>query len=396
MKAITSLILCAGALALQGCAAEPSTSTEPEDVVTNNAAVTVGSANLVITSQWTGGYCATVTLTNGLAQATGRWQVVLDLKTSTLTSLSNAAYSGNTGTISVGPYNYNSPIAPGGNTAFNFCANTSTSVTPAIKAWNMESNAYATCNSNSGVQPTKAALAVAMAKDLGRWDPADLWSDQGRTWKVFLSGSAPCTNGCTNVKAILGQQTSGLINVIDQNLFNPETLKTELTASIQRQKDLTNNLRMNNPGALPPAHKLTMVAGPTNLGLGSCGPHYVFQVDHLDGTPLTATEANNMVNALCMFGQGTCGNNPYIAFATTSNGCPTGKTCVAIDPTDGDNSSTSTTTAGSAPTYPLNRVYDPQNTLLGTQCITTKGKLGTLTSKCSLYPDTCGYLYCTI
>jgi hypothetical protein len=101
-----------------------------------------------------------------------------------------------------------------------------------------------------------------------------------------------------------------------------------------------------------------------------------------------------MANSLCYFGHGSCGSNPYIGFAQVTAGCPSGKTCVAIDPTDGDNSSTSTTTAGSAPTYPLNRVYDPANSLLGSACITTKGLLGTMTSKCATFPATCGYLYC--
>ena len=47
-----------------------------------------------------------------------------------------------------------------------------------------------------------------------------------------------------------------------------------------------------------------------------------------------------------------------------------------------------------APSYDANRTYCPDNTLLGTACVTTKGALGTLVSKCAAVPDTCGYLYC--
>jgi hypothetical protein len=65
-----------------------------------------------------------------------------------------------------------------------------------------------------------------------------------------------------------------------------------------------------------------------------------------------------------------------------------------VGPTDGDNSSTSTTSSGSAATYPMNRVWNPDNSLLGTACITTLGYLGTMESKCAAYPTTCGYLYC--
>ncbi|HEY5957712.1 MAG TPA: cellulose binding domain-containing protein, partial [Polyangiaceae bacterium] len=315
-----------------------------------------------------------------------------------ITSVWGAVASANSGKVTFKPVNYNTYIASGAQASFGFCANApSGSGRPVLSAWNMESNAYAMCPSNSGVNPTKAALAVAMAKELGRWEPAtDLTYAFATTWKVSLTaaGLARCTNGCPNVNAILGQQESAINTFVDQNVFNPDMLKSELSASIGRQNDLINDLKRNRPSALPPAHKLTLVGGPTNLGNGSCGPHYIFQVDHLDGTPLSSAEASNMANALCFYGQGNCGQNPYIGFAQTAAGCPTGKTCVAVDPTDGDNSSTSTTTAGSAPTYPLNRVYDPSNALLSTQCVSTKGLLGQLVSKCASMPATCGTLYC--
>jgi len=60
------------------------------------------------------------------------------------------------------------------------------------------------------------------------------------------------------------------------------------------------DLTRNNPSKLPPAHKLTLVGGPVNLGSGACGPHYVY-ADKLDGTALSTTEAN----ALVMFGTAT-------------------------------------------------------------------------------------------
>jgi hypothetical protein len=136
-----------------------------------------------------------------------------------------------------------------------------------------------------------------------------------------------------------------------------------------------------------------------DIGAGACGPHYVFQVDNLDGTPLTAQQAANMSNWLCFYGMDgsngqNCGSNPYIGFFQTSNSCPAGRTCIAIDPTDGDNGPTSSSNGASAPTYPMNRAYDPSTGLLGTACITTLGMLGTMTSKCAGYPNTCGYDYC--
>jgi hypothetical protein len=132
------------------------------------------------------------------------------------------------------------------------------------------------------------------------------------------------------------------------------------------------------------------------MGLGACGPHYVYKATDLNNNPLTQAQASNLANALCFYGQGSCGQNPYISFVTTSQGCPSGQTCVAIDPDDYDTNSSGTTSAGSAPMYPLNRLWDPNNYKLNTKCTHTTNKLGTMKSKCATSPSTCGYLYCTL
>jgi len=257
------------------------------------------------------------------------------------------------------------------------------------------------CYTNSGLNPTKAALAVAMADELGRWDPAhDLqvvaggYLFPGMYQAVVLRSSAVCLkNNCANTKAILGQQEGRL--VIDQAAFNPSMFNSEVVASMNRDAGFLADLARNNRSKLPPAHKLTKVGGPVDLGVGACGPHYVFQADRPDGTPLTATEATNLSNGMCFYGFGTCGSgNPFIKYTITNQGCPEGRTCVAIDPSDGDNGSNTTTTAGSSPTYPSNRVYNPDNSLLNTSCTVTSGKVSTLTSRCTSLPNTCGYLYC--
>ncbi|HEY5960751.1 MAG TPA: hypothetical protein VIV60_29555, partial [Polyangiaceae bacterium] len=80
MKTITTLIISAGLLSLQGCSTEQTAGTEPEDVVTNDSAVIAGSANVTITGDWGSGYCMQVALTNGLSESTARWQVLMDVK----------------------------------------------------------------------------------------------------------------------------------------------------------------------------------------------------------------------------------------------------------------------------------------------------------------------------
>jgi hypothetical protein len=93
---------------------------------------------------------------------------------------------------------------------------------------------------------------------------------------VQLSATAKCVNnGCKNTIALLGLQDSRLNSqsVVDQSVFNTAIYQSDLTAALDRSANNLSDLQRNNPSKLPPAHKLTMVGGPTNLGLGACGPH---------------------------------------------------------------------------------------------------------------------------
>jgi hypothetical protein len=250
-----------------------------------------------------------------------------------------------------------------------------------------------TCVGRQGTNATKAALAVAMGIELGRWDPlSDLTVVNGKT--QLKAGVTCIKNSCKQTKAILGQQDF----TPDQNNFNNVSYSSDLSSSFGRQDNLISGLRQNHPDRLPPAHKLTLVGGPTNLGAGACGPHYIFQVDNANGTALNSTQAGYMSNALCFYGQdapgASCGSNPFVGFTKTQVNCPSGRMCVAIDPDDGDAGSGTTTTAGSAPTYTLNRLWDPSNTKLNTACTKSSGPIGKMQSKCSTAPNTCGYLYC--
>jgi hypothetical protein len=249
------------------------------------------------------------------------------------------------------------------------------------------------CYSMQGINTTKASLAVAMGIELGRWDTLNDLQVSGS--KVILKPGVTCIkDNCANTKAILGQQDF----TVDQNTFQNTSYAGDLVSSFGRQQNLYTNYKQNSPQYLWPAHKLTLVGGPTDLGVGACGPHYIFQINHLDGTPLTTWEGYTIANTLCYFGFNAlgvgCGSNPFINPRITTTSCAAGQTCIAIDPSDGDNGSSTTTTAGSAPTYPMNRVYNATNSLLNSACTTTTGKVTKLVSKCSTTASTCGYLYC--
>jgi len=243
----------------------------------------------------------------------------------------------------------------------------------------------AACNTYNGLQPTKASLAVAMANELQRWEPlVDLVtvyvSGTGDMLQLSAAGIKRCSevgSSCANTKALLNLQYTDVNQVIDQNLFNATAYRGGLTSGLTRQRDHTNNLKMNNPGAIPAPHKLTKVGGPTNLGIGACGPHWLFKPTNLNGS--TYTKPANLANNLYVFSHPF---NEFIAFTVTNGN-------VAVDPIDGDNS-TPTTTSGSCPTYELDRVYNPTNTLLSKCCVTVGAKNGALVA----LPRAAGYLGC--
>ena len=107
------------------------------------------------------------------------------------------------------------------------------------------------------------------------------------------------------------------------------------------------------------------------------------------GVPATGGKAN------------TGGSTAAVTGGATSAGGATGSGGTSTTDTTGcDLTSTPGTYAPdggtpiTAPVHTANTTYCPDNTLLGAACITTKGALGTMTSKCAAMPDTCGYLYC--
>jgi hypothetical protein len=243
--------------------------------------------------------------------------------------------------------------------------------------------AKVSCETNGGVNPIKADLAVAMAEELRRWDPVlDLVvNDKG---KVVLSdiALARCTDGCPKARAILNMQDDSA--ALRQNLSDAWERHTGRVSS-----------RMHASGdSVQAPHTLTFVGGPIQMGTNSCGPHYVFQADNANGSPLSVEQALGLEDALCFYGQGDCGNNPYLAFMVTDVACATGRTCVAVDPTREDGGSVSTTHPGAIPTFPNDRLWDPGNTFLNWRCLTTSGYFSYMVSYCSTVPASCGYLYC--
>lgn len=405
MKKLTALIGGVGCLALQACSGgglgDESLASD-ESIGTEEAAI---NASIEVFQSGPGWYCAFVHVANNLTVPANDWTMVLDMKGTTINpgdgtngrALWGAYASATSGSaVTMVPQSYMASIAPQSTMYYTFCASAPNVQYPpraVVKDYNASPTQYDVCSTNSGLHPTRAALAVAMANEMGRWQPqTDLVKGWNGKVEVSSTGMTRCTNGCANTKAILAQQDTNISNVVPQSLFNPTVFMEDMKASFDRQKNKLDDLTRNNPGQLPPAHKLTKIGGPVSLGLGACGPHYVYSVTDMNNVKLSSTAAAAVANALCFYGQGSCGANPYIGFVSSSvPGCPADKTCIAIDPLDGDNTSGSTTSAGSAPTYPMNRTIYDYN-LVNSSCITKAGLYGKM--KC-LSTGCNGFLYCT-
>jgi hypothetical protein len=79
-------------------------------------------AQLALTSDWAGGYCAEVTVTNGAASAASTWAVGVDLADSRTTNVWDARSSLQGSTLTLRPLAYNAVLAPGASTTLGFCA----------------------------------------------------------------------------------------------------------------------------------------------------------------------------------------------------------------------------------------------------------------------------------
>ena len=256
------------------------------------------------------------------------------------------------------------------------------------------SNYARQCDLGNGINPSKASLAVAMATELGRWDPVHDLAVDGNNVTLSASAWLRCGNGCAKTSALLAELDPASVNVGTST--GSSQYRNELVDSYMRQRQLDGESAQED---LAPLHRLTLVGGPVRLGENYCGSHYVFQADRIDGQPLSRDEISRLQNALCFYGEGRCGGNPFLSFVQTDATCPTGRTCVAIDPTDGDNGSLPPCNQTSSPGYYMNRTYDPANELLSCGCLYSDGLDGVawwsqLVSKCSTVPSTCGYLYC--
>jgi hypothetical protein len=179
----------------------------------------------------------------------------------------------------------------------------------------VETTSALTCSQAQWQDPMRAALAVSMAREIGR---IDALKDLYKSDRVYLTQAAKdlCAGrgfaACTNTQAILDMQLSAVNNYINQNVFSATSFREDLKASFDRQSSWEANLRMNSPSKVPGEYTFTQLG--TFTVAGACGVHFEFAV--------AGTNIQNVKERLVFFGGA---QNPYIAFMSTSS-------TVAIDP----------------------------------------------------------------
>jgi hypothetical protein len=207
------------------------------------------------------------------------------------------------------------------------------------------------CANPDGTNAVLAALAVAAAQDLGRWDAGldfnvvngdriALASGTGTDGKP--KGTSRCSGGqCKRIAPLLALQNDNATGVYVQGetsntkvLVNPAALRSRMKAKLeeQRTKDAAAKDGTSN---LAPKTGHTLTANGTASNLGGCGAHFKFNVAY----NATTTNPKPLVGQL----------RYKLYFADQANGWvdfrDLGNNVVAIDPTYGLNEG-DTQTAG--------------------------------------------------
>ncbi|MBN2194728.1 MAG: hypothetical protein JW751_18075 [Polyangiaceae bacterium] len=220
------------------------------------------------------------------------------------------------------------------------------------------------CQNDEGVQMMQAALAVAIGRELKRWDGL-----QDFTPKVFYdpwykerlalttAGEARCTanGGCPGVKAILDMQKVNYF-IPGANLWNGDSFAAKMTAGWRRlQSDIQNQMCRDF------THSLETPTAAVGDGCGQLD----FSFEVIGNNP-GAVECQ-----MALFtGGGTYDTNPWIDFRVSESRA-------IIDPSDG------TVVGSSTPTLdcwdaPSGFVYDPMPKKKIGQCCAVAGSYKTL------------------
>jgi hypothetical protein len=212
------------------------------------------------------------------------------------------------------------------------------------------------CANPDGTNSAMAALAVAVAQELGRWQAKRDFvlvktNGQSESTPGFASalkltsgsdafgarGKSRCADGkCAKIQALLDMQYQPTLNKVyfqgsgtTKVLLNPDALMSRLAAKFGEQLNCEATAKDNNANACPiEEHVLAF----QRSAKGSCDTNFFFKATKLNGQALTYT--NQLKNKL----QFADMVNPYLDFQNLGGGV------VSVDPTYGLNEDGTTST----------------------------------------------------
>ncbi|MDQ2646950.1 MAG: hypothetical protein M3020_24310 [Myxococcota bacterium] len=241
--------------------------------------------------------------------------------------------------------------------------------------------ALVNCANPEGTNAMIAAVAVAIATELGRWNVSTDFTTKIGTYNqrhltLSTQGQAQCTargNNCENLKALLFFQDAKYDNYIrfpNRVKLSAYSYAARLVAGWegqrtceQRARDAIAQRKPIPPDACPAEdHSLTLFS----TAPGGCDMNFTYTAKKPDGTPLAnpAQLKNKLVWA--NDGGSMTNLNPYIQFQSTAS-------TVTVDPTWDLNQPGSA--SGGSCTLSCQK-YDKNNVLTG-QCCTCNGQSGT-------------------
>lgn len=200
------------------------------------------------------------------------------------------------------------------------------------------------CSNVDGTNSVMAALAVATAQELKRWQPStdftifgfngpysgtSGWSETSpgaqQAIKLTSTGKARCSDGkCAKVQALLDlqyDQANNKVKLPGNVVLNPAALRSRLVAKLGEQNTCDSRPANGGSGNCPvETHALSFQYSSP----GACDTNFYFQATKPDGTALAYPA--QLKNKLLWVDV----TNPYVAFQ--SNG-----SLVSIDPTYGLN-----------------------------------------------------------
>jgi hypothetical protein len=197
----------------------------------------------------------------------------------------------------------------------------------------------ANCKNPEGTHSVMAALAVAAANELGRWQPVQDFA-VGRVGAheglvLSATGKAKC-GACTNIQGLLDlqkEEVTGKVYLPGNVLLVPSALRSRMVAKYRDQvgceKQPSNGGTTNCPAE---QHQLVFQRSEP----GGCDTNYYFVAKKTDGTALQFPK--QLKNKLLWADR----DNPYVQFQSVGE-------VVSIDPTYGLNDE-GTTSSGACTT----------------------------------------------